>query len=526
MNPDTTRSNMVLKAMLMASMLFAGNSGLASEASLRVAVESHGADLVEVTLTNATEESLSVLSWGTPFESVISHDIFDIRSADDLTQTNLAYKGRSVKRGDPLPEDFINLDAGESIRQFLSLSVYYAIPRQGAYTLEYNGSLVFRSPDSDQSTGEVDRQIKSVGLADTAEDQRQLAQVASGSITIDLIPPPEIRAARVPAYFSCSADQQADLITALQASEEITNVARDGLAGLIGDARLNSPRYKNWFGIYSASRYQTVLDTFNMASNVMANDQIEFDCSCNEAGLYAYVFPSDPYRIYPCPSFWSASLTGTDSRAGTLLHELTHFPAVNGTDDFEYGKASVARLATTNPDQAVNNADSYEYFAENTPNLAISNQLIFTDMALGVSEFSELRIGESSFYKVAGADYVVLTSTAGDADLYVYGTAENQNVICQSLSTDGVDRCDLNPSATAYIEVRGYEATQYSVLAQSNTPTEPEPEPEVPVVVVTPETGPTETGGNSGGGGAAGLSLILLFACRRLRRCAPVESAR
>lgn len=514
---------MVGRILLFGSALIAGNGALASEAPVSVDIESHGADLVEVTLTNVTDGSLSILSWGTPFESVISHDIFDIHAADDLTQTQLGYKGRSVKRGDPLPEDFIALAAGESIQQYLSLSVYYAIPVHGAYTLEYDGSIIFRTPEkpmTHQSGVEIDGQVKK----QVAENHIQSALLSSDSITVELTPPPETRAARVPAYFSCSVNQQSELVLALQATEEITNVARNDLASLVGDARLNSPRYRNWFGEYSSERFQTVLNTFNSASNVLANERIEFDCRCDEAGLYAYVFPSDPYRIYPCPNFWAATLTGTDSRAGTVLHELTHFPSINGTDDFEYGKTSVALLASTNPDQAVNNADSYEYFAENTPGLAISNFLVFTDMSVGVSEASDLRAGESSFYKVTGANYVQLTSVSGDADLYVYDTAANLNVVCQSTALgSAVDRCELNSAVTVYIEVRGYQDSQFSVVAQSNNPVvpEPEPEPEDPVVV-TPEGGDgTTTGGSSGessGGGIAGMSFLLLLASRRFRR--------
>ena len=66
-------------------------------------------------------------------------------------------------------------------------------------------------------------------------------------------------------------------------------------------------------------------------------------------------------------AFWAADVTGTDSRGGTLLHELSHFDVVAATDDHVYGQAGAAELARTAPDRAVNNADSHEYFGENTP---------------------------------------------------------------------------------------------------------------------------------------------------------------
>ena len=92
------------------------------------------------------------------------------------------------------------------------------------------------------------------------------------------------------------------------------------------------------------------------------------DCSCNDS-YYAYVYPSAPYKIYVCNAFWSAPLTGTDSKAGTLVHEMSHFNAVAGTDDHAYGKTAAGNLANSNPTKALDNADSHEYFAENTPAL-------------------------------------------------------------------------------------------------------------------------------------------------------------
>jgi peptidyl-Lys metalloendopeptidase len=60
-------------------------------------------------------------------------------------------------------------------------------------------------------------------------------------------------------------------------------------------------------------------------------------------------------------------MTGTDSKGGTLVHEMSHFTVVAGTDDWAYGQAAAGALAGSNPDRAIDNADSHEYFGENTP---------------------------------------------------------------------------------------------------------------------------------------------------------------
>ena len=67
--------------------------------------------------------------------------------------------------------------------------------------------------------------------------------------------------------------------------------------------------------------------------------------------------------------FWNASLTGTDSRAGTIIHELSHFNVVAGTDDNEYGQVKCRELARTDLLEAIANADSHEYITENNPQL-------------------------------------------------------------------------------------------------------------------------------------------------------------
>ena len=60
-------------------------------------------------------------------------------------------------------------------------------------------------------------------------------------------------------------------------------------------------------------------------------------------------------------------MTGTDSKAGTLIHEMSHFTVVAGTDDWAYGQTAAKSLAFSDPAKALDNADSHEYFAENTP---------------------------------------------------------------------------------------------------------------------------------------------------------------
>ena len=80
--------------------------------------------------------------------------------------------------------------------------------------------------------------------------------------------------------------------------------------------------------------------------------------------VFAYVTKDNPDKIYLGPSFATAPATGTDSKAGTIGHEMTHFNKIAGTDDVVYGQKKSLQLAKDNPADALRNADSHEYYLE------------------------------------------------------------------------------------------------------------------------------------------------------------------
>jgi peptidyl-Lys metalloendopeptidase len=125
-------------------------------------------------------------------------------------------------------------------------------------------------------------------------------------------------------------------------------------------------RYTTWFGTYNASRYNSVKNHFSNIASALDSAPMTINCGCKKT-YFAYVFPTQPYTVYVCKAFWTAPATGTDSKAGTLVHEMSHFNIVAGTDDWVYGQTGAKNLAITNPTNAADNADSHEYFAENTP---------------------------------------------------------------------------------------------------------------------------------------------------------------
>ena len=80
---------------------------------------------------------------------------------------------------------------------------------------------------------------------------------------------------------------------------------------------------------------------------------------------YAYVYRNDKdHTVYIGKAFGPAPATGTNSKAGTLTHEMSHFSDAGGTKDNVYGENPCKILGASDPDKAQQNADSFEYYLE------------------------------------------------------------------------------------------------------------------------------------------------------------------
>lgn len=55
---------------------------------------------------------------------------------------------------------------------------------------------------------------------------------------------------------------------------------------------------------------------------------------------------------------------GTNSRAGTIIHEMSHFSIAGGTKDHAYGPDECKAPAKTDPLLALTNADTFEFYVE------------------------------------------------------------------------------------------------------------------------------------------------------------------
>jgi peptidyl-Lys metalloendopeptidase len=329
---------------------------------LRVSVMSLGEDKVEVTITNTGRKTARLPKWQLPSEVERSNLFRITRDGQEV-----GFEGAMVKRGVPTAEDFAILRPGRSYRSIVALGSAYDLSKPGHYTVTYAASLQYAS----LSGGIRLRQNNGMPMvAQGAPIQMALDQPAtlpSGGRLSPVLPAnPVLSDVLGVSFISCSASQ-------IQLNNEAVLTARTYTENAKGYLNSNATgaRYTTWFGAYLNTRYTTAQQHFVEIDKAMdrTDGQVVINCSNTGCGTntYAYVYKNLPYEIHVCSSYWNAPLVGTDSKAGTLIHEMSHFTVVADTDDWAYGQTAAGNLANTNPTNAVDNADSHEYFAENTP---------------------------------------------------------------------------------------------------------------------------------------------------------------
>lgn len=146
-----------------------------------------------------------------------------------------------------------------------------------------------------------------------------------------------------------------------------------------GNCALDNALYMTWMdnGAKAASadqaaksRVEKVKNGYLKLKESFESDKIIFkkwdlpaDNKIKYNNTYAYVRGGEKENgIYLGGSFWVAKNIGIDSKAGTIVHEMTH--RLLKTKDHSYGTAKSKDNATNNPAVAADNADNYEHLAE------------------------------------------------------------------------------------------------------------------------------------------------------------------
>lgn len=474
---------------------------LAHAQPLQITIEAgDSSGTIKVNLINTGAEPLSILRWETPFEKTLSSDVFQIERPTKiwpLVET-AKYVGREVKRTAPESSHFVLLQPGATISTQVVLNEYYDLEHADYYSVKFNG-------DFHYSNSAVPSDFDSASSKLKAVSELALTEIQSAGMMIELSPKQSDAfnlSARIlpPIYSSCTVDQQTAIGAASLVAEQLVDTAVADLSGLADDEKASSPRYNTWFGSFSDTRFNRVVSQYQNIAQALEQETIRYDCGCDESGVYAYVYRSRPYDIFLCPGFDAANIDGTDSRAGTIIHELSHFTILGGTDDHAYGQRAAQALASSDPDRATGNADNMEYFAENTPAISIRSDgeptepVQYVQLELDTLISGELADGESLTYEVTDATNVSLNSLSGDADLTIYSDEALSTTICSSNNTSAVDVCEIFQSGRIFIQVIGYTAATFTLEAMGGVITE---EPEIVATVLaldSPAVGSLLTG--------------------------------
>lgn len=147
-------------------------------------------------------------------------------------------------------------------------------------------------------------------------------------------------------------------------------------AAAVGD----TPTFEQWFGPFSPAAAEKVRGTLKATVTAIRTGAVTMRCDtsgmdgCDDRSAYAWVYPNRHYVLHLCPGFFdlptlAALRPGQRSsdfgtKEGTIVHELTHFRNVAGTEDHCYARSECAEMAERRPGKALENADSYQYFTE------------------------------------------------------------------------------------------------------------------------------------------------------------------
>ena len=323
-------------------------------------------------LTNGGKKDLFVLKWYTPLEGLNSDCLTITRNE----KSKVAYDGPMVKRGNPSAEDYILVRAGAMVSAEVDVGESYAVSVPADYKVELNIPGLEHIPIPE----ETKTRTATVALAKFApEKSKVVGGKASFTVTKGGTPlptrgkvarlsnkPPKTNgtASAMGAVMVAAAILPPTLIGGTLARQKQVKKAIDDSFRLVEKAAAtikDDAKYKEWFGNHTVGRFNKAKSVYTKIHERMTSTSFTYNLTgvgC-QSGWFAYTY-KDSTTIYLCGAFWAAPQNGTDSKAGTLVHEHSHSDA--STDDITYGQTSARALAISDPESAVRNADNFEYF--------------------------------------------------------------------------------------------------------------------------------------------------------------------
>jgi peptidyl-Lys metalloendopeptidase len=309
--------------------------------------------LVKFTASNPAKEAYELNKANTPMEGLLG-DILTV--SDGVTGEALPYLGAMARRSHTILNTEV-IPADGEISKLVDLTDSYDLKEFKNYTVAYGGdSIVVDVGELVPTVKERDGKPHPTPKRNQKFSCNTALQRCEYSMDVgtdykscetackDAPPTPQM---------SCSSTQTSQINTAQ--SQAVTQISR-GRSVLSGGS---SSLYTTWFGSYSTTNHNRVTGDFAAMAGAATKSRYSCTGSSCSSNVYAYVFPSDSTQtIYVCGVFWSVP----SERAETIVHELSHFSRIAGTNDYTYGRSSCQSLARSNPTNAIRNADNQCYF--------------------------------------------------------------------------------------------------------------------------------------------------------------------
>jgi len=102
--------------------------------ALSIGIESSDTQLIVFYVINNSASDINMLAWNTPFEKILSADIFLVKRGTE----EMPYLGRQVKRSEPGSDDYLLISAGQKLVSEMDIAKYYGLSEAGEYTVALN----------------------------------------------------------------------------------------------------------------------------------------------------------------------------------------------------------------------------------------------------------------------------------------------------------------------------------------------------------------------------------------------------
>jgi len=384
--------------LVFAASLWAGASIAAPQVAVQLSKssDSHKAEAsyINIDVTNTGSVTVYVFPTELPVVGdapVLLSNVFEVKNADGQVAT---YRGAYAKRI-VSPDDFIKLAPGAKLHYEVDVGANYNVT-SGEGTVGYRRLSFYDRPQDSSSD------MKPLGLATSNSIKVWFnpalidgSRATHASVSPSTVTGCGANAGAVTAAYSAAKQLATNAIQYIGAHTTPIAGDPDGNTVFTPSARSiywlgqSEPVQSNDGvdgrpGHYS---YVRIIDTYFGTANGMP----KFTCGCPtgtspsvaavaEANFTVVGADYSNAEIKLCPKFFTLPLSGTDSQAGTIIHEMTHFaisytwsPSVTyveeGTGDYLDGStySSAHQVALNNPTEAVRNANNYQYFFENIP---------------------------------------------------------------------------------------------------------------------------------------------------------------